>query len=64
MTDAAARPILVVSPLRSRDRTSARQLGIGTAGSIGEALDILDRATAARANPGLFDKLAALVGWR
>ncbi len=64
MTDAAARPILIVPPLQSRDHTSARQLGIGTAGSIGEALDILERATVARANPGLFDKLAAFVGWR
>lgn len=64
MSAAAARPILIVSPDADRETAGARQLGIATAASIGEALDILERATLARAHPGLFARLASLVGWR
>ena len=42
---------------------SARRLGIGTAHTIDEALDLLARA-AARANPSLFEKLRKLAGWK
>ena len=42
----------------------ARKLGIGTARSIGECLDILAKATEAQEQPGLLQRLATLVGWR
>ncbi len=64
MSDASARPILIVGQPDPGEIASARQLGIGTAASTAEALDLLERATLARANPGLFEKLARLVGWR
>jgi hypothetical protein len=43
---------------------SARRLGIGTARNMHEVLDVLVQATAARANPSLFEKLRKLVGWK
>ncbi len=64
MSDAVARPILIVSPDDDREAAGARQLGIATAASIGDSLDILERATLTRANPGVFARLASLVGWR
>ena len=60
--DSSTRAILLVSaddPLAER---SARRLGIGTAHNIHEVLDLLIQATAARANPSLFEKLRKLVG--
>ena len=44
--------------------TSARRLGIGTARSVHEVLDLLVQATEARANPSLFEKLRKMVGWK
>ena len=43
---------------------SARKLGIGTAQSVTACLDILERATAARAQPGVLAAIAASVGWK
>jgi hypothetical protein len=62
--DSKARPILIVP--RSQDQTiaGARKLGIGIAHEIGEALDILDQASLAHANPSLLKRLATIVGWK
>ena len=62
-SESKARPILIVDD----DPTaiaSARRLGIGTASGIGAALDILDKASAARSRPGLLQQLAQIVGWK
>ena len=64
LADSSTRAILLVHPDDSLADTSARRLGIGTARSIHEALDVLVQATAARNNPSLFEKLRKLVGWK
>lgn len=62
--ESTVRPLLIV-PDQDRDTMlQARRLGIGTAASLGACLDILEQASAAHANPGLLERLAALVGWR
>lgn len=63
-SESPARPILIVPDGDPATVASARKLGIGTARTIGECLDILDQATIARAQPKLLGRLAALVGWR
>ena len=63
-SESAARPILIVPDGDPTTVVSARKLGIGTARTIGECLDILEQATIARAQPKLLGRLAALVGWR
>jgi hypothetical protein len=64
LSDSRARPILIVSSRDGSTARKARTLGIGVATSIGEALDILEQASAARRDPGLLQRLASLVGWK
>ena len=64
LADSGARPILIVPDSDQASVASARKLGIGTARSIGECLDILAKATEAQEQPGLLQRLATLVGWR
>jgi 5'(3')-deoxyribonucleotidase len=64
LADSSTRAILLVHPDDSLADSSARRLGIGTARSIHEVLDVLVQATAARNNPSLFEKLRKLVGWK
>ena len=64
ISDSTARPLLIVPDNDGPMVTSARRLGIGTARSIGECLDLLEKATAARRQPGLLQRLSSLVGWR
>jgi hypothetical protein len=64
ISDSGARPILIVPDADEVSLRSARQMGVGTARSIAECLDILEQATKAHTNPGLLQRLAALVGWR
>jgi hypothetical protein len=64
IADSRARPILIVQDTDVVGVASARTLGIGTAASIGECLDVLEQASSARANPGLLERLAVMVGWR
>ena len=64
IADSRARPILIVPQHDQTTVASARKLGIGTAASIGECLEILEGATAARTRPGLLARIAALVGWK
>jgi hypothetical protein len=63
MTGSTARTILI-SAEGERVAANVRKLGIGTAASIDDALDILEQATAAQANPSLFRRLARLIGWQ
>ena len=64
LSDSATRAILLCGSDDALAAKSARRLGIGTAQHIHEALDLLVEATAARANPTLFEKLRKLVGWK
>jgi FMN phosphatase YigB (HAD superfamily) len=64
LSDSSTRAILLVNADDPLAETSARRLGIGTAHNIHDVLDLLIQATAARANPSLFEKLRKLVGWK
>lgn len=64
ISDSRARPILIVPDADEVSLISARKIGVGTARSISECLDILEQATKAHTTPGLLQRLAALVGWR
>lgn len=64
LSDSSTRAILLVDPDDPLAESSARRLGIGTAHNVHEVLDLLVQATAARANPSLFEKLRKLVGWK
>jgi hypothetical protein len=64
LADSGARPILIGPDSDEASVMSARKLGVGTARSIGECLDILAKATEAQTQPGLLQRLATLVGWR
>jgi len=61
--ESGAKPLLIVDPSDEIAALSARKLGIGTAESISQCLDILDQATLARTQPRLLHRLATLVGW-
>jgi len=62
-SESGAKPLLILQPPDETSMASARRLGIGTASSIGHALDILEEASATRAQPTLLHRLAKLVGW-
>ena len=64
IADSRARPILIVPGMDEKMISSARKLGVATARSIRESLDILEQATTARLQPGLFARIAAMVGWK
>jgi FMN phosphatase YigB (HAD superfamily) len=64
IADSNAKTILIVPDRYKAAIASARRLGIGTAPRIAEALDILDQATLAQTNPGVFRRLATMVGWK
>lgn len=64
ISDSRARPILVVPDADEVSVISARKMGVGTARSIAECLDILEQVTKVHTHPGLLQRLAALVGWR
>ena len=64
-SESRARPILIVQEPDPVTENSARRLRIGVARSIGDALDALELQASgtALAAPGLFSKLAKIVGW-
>jgi hypothetical protein len=64
LSDSSTRVILLVDADDPLAESSAKRLGIGVAHSVHEVLDLLVQATAARANPSLFEKLRKLVGWK
>jgi hypothetical protein len=63
-SESTARPLLIVPDDDPLTVNSARKLGIGVASSVSACLDILEEASAAQSQPGLLERLAALVGWR
>ena len=62
-SESGAKPLLIIDPEDDATMVKARRLGIGTAHSIGECLDILDQASQARRSPKLLHRFAQLVGW-
>ena len=64
IADSRAKAILIVPDSDEKTVVSSRTLGIGTARSIGECLDILEKATEAQMQPGLLARIAAMVGWK
>ena len=64
VSDSRAKPILIVPDSDENTVASARKLGIGTARSISECLDILEQASIAPVQPGLLSRLASMVGWK
>jgi hypothetical protein len=64
IADSKARPILIVPDGDEGSLKSPRKLGIGTARSVAEALDILEESTRAYGRPSLLKRLASIVGWR
>jgi hypothetical protein len=63
ISDSRARPIMVIPDNDEVAILSARKLGIGTAQSVGECLDVLEKATLAQTQPGILARLATMVGW-
>src|SRR5262249_37740019 len=62
-SESTAKPLLIVESPDETTIASSRRLRIGIAQSISRALDVLEEASLKRAQPGLLDKLAQLVGW-
>ncbi len=62
-SESGAKPILIVADGDEPTIASARRLGIGSARTIAEALDILEQASTARSQPTLLGRIASLVGW-
>jgi hypothetical protein len=62
--ESSAKPLLIAADEDRDTVTSARKLGIGVASSLDACLEILEKASAAHSQPGLLERLAALVGWR
>jgi hypothetical protein len=63
IADSNARAILIVPDSDEVSVQSARKVGIGTARSISEGLDILEEVTKVHTQPGLLQRLASLIGW-
>ena len=63
-SESKAKPILIVGDEDPGATASARRLGIGTARDISAALDILDRASTARARPHILHQLGKMIGWK
>jgi hypothetical protein len=61
-SESKAKPILIVDADDKATMTSATRLGIGTAASISQALDILEEATTTQ--PGILRRLAHFAGLR
>ena len=64
IAESKTRPILVARHAARPIQANARALGIGVAGSIGEALDLLEQAQGAQDDPKLWKRLAHSVGWK
>jgi hypothetical protein len=64
ISESSAKPILIVPESNEPAIQSARKLGIGVVHRVGAAVDILDQASSAQANPGLLKRIAGMVGWK
>ena len=62
--DSATKPLLIVPDNDDVTMKGARTLGIGVTTTLSNCLDILEKATAARSQPALLERLAAMVGWQ
>jgi hypothetical protein len=62
-SESTARPLLIAPDSDPLMVDGARKLGIGMVPSLAACLDILEQASAAESQPGLLERLAALVGW-
>ena len=63
-SESGAKPILIVADGDEAAVSNARKLGIGSAHTIAQGLDILEQASSARSHPTLLGRIASLVGWR
>ena len=63
VSESRARTIMLVPEADPQISGQARRLKIATARNIATALDILEKASTARTEPRLLDRIAALVGW-
>jgi hypothetical protein len=63
IADSNAKPLLVAPSSPESAIASARRLGVGVVSGIGQALDVLERATLAQTNPTLLQRIASMVGW-
>jgi hypothetical protein len=63
VSESRAKPILIVPDNDATTIASARRLGIGTARSLSDCLDVLEQATSAVAPRGVLERISALVGW-
>jgi len=63
-SESSANPILILGEDDAGALAGARRAGIATAPDIAAALDLLDRASGAHANPGILRQLAERVGWK
>lgn len=64
LSDARAKPLLLAPAGDTVTAKKARGLGIGVAHSVGECLEILEHASFAQQQPGMFQRLAEAVGWK
>ena len=62
--DSAAKPILIIPENDDVTMKGARTLGIGVAPTLTGCLEILEKASAARSQPALLERLAARIGWQ
>ncbi len=62
-SESGTKPILIVPDADDTITASARRLGIGTARTITDCLDILEEAASAGTQPTLLARIAARVGW-
>src|SRR5207244_12483113 len=61
-SESPAKPILIAEPGDETTAASAKKLGIGIARTVGDCLDLLERASVSRAQPTLLTRVARLVG--
>jgi hypothetical protein len=64
LSESKARPIWILPSGDATAAAKARNLGIGVVRTVGEAVAILEEASAARGDRGILQRLATLVGWR
>jgi phosphoglycolate phosphatase-like HAD superfamily hydrolase len=64
IADSKAQPILILPEAEEAAALAARKLGILTVRSITESLDLLEKASVARSDPGLLARIAEAVGWK
>jgi phosphoglycolate phosphatase-like HAD superfamily hydrolase len=63
ISESRAKPILIGDSRDQKLTANAARLGIATAISIAQAVDMLEEATARHAQPGVLGRLAHLAGW-